>query len=72
MTKIILDLDGVLVDFVKGASRALRKPVPDVFPGYDIAAAFGMPPAQFWNSLIGSQFWKNLPWMPNRKDFENR
>lgn len=68
MQKAILDLDGVLVDFVGGAAKQHGVQYPDPYPNtYDIAKAFNMQPRFFWEGLRGSEFWEGLNWMPDGK-----
>jgi hypothetical protein len=62
--KCLLDLDGVLVNFVKGACKLHGKPDPyqsGDWTGFDIAEAWEMKPASFWGPM-GYEFWSDLEW----------
>ncbi len=69
--KCLLDLDGVLVDFVGGVCDFYRIPDPYLDPSlkgkWDFVEAIGMSESTFWNPL-GEEFWANLKPMP---DMEN-
>lgn len=60
---IILDLDGVIVDFVRGAFKLHKKEIPMK----DVTWAFWehLCPtyADFWKDM-GREFWANLNWTP--------
>lgn len=71
--KLILDLDGVLVDFVKGALQSVNieydydqypKGIRDIEEAYNLR----MSKADFWNSLNEPRFWENLEWMHDGKE----
>jgi 5'(3')-deoxyribonucleotidase len=72
-TKVFLDMDGVLVDFVSGACAAHGMPNPyKVDPiksrgEWGIEALLGVSPAMFWKPL-GFEFWANLDWMPDGRE----
>lgn len=64
--KVLLDVDGVLANFVQGAcdlhgveNPYLRK---DSAGHYDIVKLLGMPDKEFWEPL-GQDFWADLPKM---------
>lgn len=57
--KILLDLDGVLADFVQGASVVHNKD-PKLVSSYGIDIHWGLIPSEFWSPL-GYEFWANLP-----------
>ena len=54
---VLLDMDGVLCDFVKSAltrhGRMDKYPVEQ----WDMAAELGITDAEFWNPLVGHEFW---------------
>jgi len=57
VTRLYCDLDGVLVDFEKGASAMFGKPIQEV------------PPKQLWSTAARTPgFYSNLPWMPDGKE----
>jgi len=62
--KILLDMDGVLVDFVGGACRAHGVADPyETAAGqgeYDMARLFGIPRGEFWEPMRCRQFWVDL------------
>lgn len=64
---VALDLDGVLVDFVRGAFQWHKKSLPyeDVRWDFD-KALFPDDARDFWNPL-GYDFWASLDWTPNGK-----
>ena len=65
--KILLDMDGFLVDFVGGVCRWHTVPNPYDNPKnhgiYDIEKVIGIHGAEFWNPL-GEEFWATLEPMP--------
>lgn len=67
--KCLLDMDGVLVDFVKGICELHQKedPFKKGYQGWDMIAEFGMSPSEFWNPC-GREFWKNLDWTEEGKE----
>ena len=73
---ILLDLDGVCVDFVSAACRLHgRKIEKTIWPlgEYDITKALGLTPDQFWNHIHhqGVDFWYRLeayPWFERLYD----
>ncbi len=68
--KIFLDMDGVLVDFVRGAHdhhnlNCTPWPYP---PGvWDFVKHTGLSAAQFWSPL-GFEFWSELNWTPDGEE----
>lgn len=68
MVEVFLDLDGVLVDFVKGACK-LHKVVnpyddPKNHGKYDICGLINIPQKEFF-APMGHDFWANLEWLPD-------
>ncbi len=69
--KILLDLDGVLVDFVGGACKAHGRPNPYAEPlvatagRYGMDEIWGMGAAKFWKPLKDPKFWEGLEFMPD-------
>jgi len=68
--KCLLDLDGVVADFIAGACQHHNVPNPYLSPcgprgrgGWDIEKHLSMDKRQFWNGL-DYYFWKNLPKTP--------
>ena len=67
MNRILLDMDGVLSDFISGACSVHSK--SDPYEGgcnlgdYDIAALLEMTPGDFWLPM-GKDFWASLPPFP--------
>jgi len=69
--RILLDLDGVLVNFVGGACKLHNKPWPytkDEQGSWDIESLFGMTSPAFWSPL-GYEFWRNLDPYPHMHQF---
>lgn len=67
---ILLDMDGVLVDFMGGACAAWEKPNPYVYGqrgSYDICGELGIHPNIFWSKLTFT-FWANLKPLPWAKE----
>lgn len=62
---VLLDMDGVIVDFHAGVFRAHGIVNPYLNGNgrgvWDIAGLVGMAPADFWRPC-GHDFWANLPW----------
>ena len=63
---ILLDMDGVLVDFVGGAYKHHRRPMPDAVP-WKIWETMGIDEKEFWEPL-GYDFWAGLDWTPDGKE----
>ena len=62
---ILLDLDGVCIDFVSPALRVFGHELDDIdwpLGEYDIAKAVGKDRDDFWNAIHskGVEFWRNL------------
>lgn len=75
--RILLDLDGVLVDFIGGAKRLHGKSVPNhphcpatqsEQSPWEIEPIFGMTAPQLWDPM-GRQFWASLQPMPHMKTY---
>jgi 5'(3')-deoxyribonucleotidase len=68
MKMCFLDMDGTIVDFVKGALAAhnINLSVEDFYKDHlgewDMAAVMGVSVPDFW-SVLNKDFWANLPWM---------
>lgn len=65
MKKCILDLDGVLVDFVGGCFKLFNTINPTWSPGvYGVEKVIGVTLDELWEEIdkYGSQFWSNLKW----------
>lgn len=63
---ILLDMDGVLANFVYAACAAHGRPYqPETLGQYNIAKQWGITAEEFWAPLSGEAFWGNLdpyPW----------
>lgn len=64
--KYLLDMDGVIVDFVGGASRLFGTDLTK-HPDWGIEKALGITERQFWKKIdeAGEEFWEDLdeyPW----------
>lgn len=73
--RCLLDMDGVLVDFVGGACNAHRvenpyakHPLGDAAGAWDIASLLGMTEKKFWQPLNNAGFWAWLDWMPDGRE----
>jgi hypothetical protein len=62
-----LDLDGVLVDFVRGAFALHGKEIPYPEVRWDFDKQLGIPPEVFWGKM-GKDFWEDLPWTQEGPD----
>ena len=64
--QILLDMDGVLVNFVKAASAAHGRPYePEKITQFSMAELWGLSVPEFWKPLVGQQFWADMepyPW----------
>lgn len=72
ITQILVDMDGVLVDFA-GASCALHGKPGTLIDGPDIAATLGISTNDFWEPIddLGPGFWSDLPDLPWTEDLLN-
>lgn len=65
-THVLLDLDGVIVDFVSSALKSHGREEPhDSVTSWNFYEAWGMTDSEFWAPLKGREFWANLepyPW----------
>lgn len=72
--RVLLDMDGVLADFVHGACKFHSKEnpyvTPEMYGRYDIADILGMTADEFWNPLDGD-FWASLDPTPEAFDTLN-
>lgn len=71
---VMLDLDGVLVDFVRGCFKRFdRTDIEYNDIAWDLEKIFfpNMPPKYFWEHL-GYEFWATLPWTPGGEYFLNQ
>lgn len=64
MITILVDLDGVLVDFMAGAIRAHGREGLCV-TNYDVWEQMGLTREAFWRPLESYAFWSSLPWTPD-------
>ena len=62
--KIFLDQDGVIADFVGGASKVHGVPPPSSPIQWDLAKLWGMAEEEFWAPIDNLEFWSNLPKTP--------
>lgn len=67
--RCFLDLDGVLVDFVRGVQEFHKVTLPyeSVRWGLEAQMGFGDRKNEFWAPL-GYEFWANLPWTQDGKE----
>ena len=65
--ELMLDLDGVLVDFIGDAFRFHGIDPDTIIDNWNIAEAAGMSSKDFWKPL-GHDFWANLTWLPDGKE----
>lgn len=67
--RILLDMDGVIVNFVDGICKAIGKPNPfetgTVFSGWGIWEPIGVSETEFWQACMSRDFWENLEWTPD-------
>lgn len=68
---ILLDMDGVLVDFPGEIIRRLcpEKSYADFRGEYDLGKALGLPTDLY--SMVGPDFWESAPWMDDGKAILN-
>ena len=67
--RIMLDLDGVLVDFVGGMCLAHAHTDPYGDPRnhgvFDMPPMWGMSNTKFWKPTKNAEWWAGLDWMPD-------
>ena len=70
MKLALVDMDGVLTDFVSAIFNYFWTPVPNPWPkGKDVIEALGRPESDIWGELHGNtNFWTNMLWMPDGQD----
>ena len=72
MERILLDLDGVLVDFVGGMMKALDKPWPfdrpEAMGEWDLMDLWGLEQAAFWEPCNHAAFWAALNWLADGRE----
>lgn len=68
MIKVALDMDGVLVNFNKGASDKHGIPLTDEPYSCSLQRHWNLSQKEFWGKLEGFDFWDSLEWMPDGKD----
>ena len=68
ITQCLLDMDGVLADFVGGVVHAHGRPYPYDMPNslgvFDIERIWGITPQEFWAPCDGPTFWDDLAKTP--------
>lgn len=72
MATVLLDLDGVLVDFVGGICRAHGRDgyTPQCWDFY--RSEWEMADAEFWKPTMQPAFWSQLDWTPDGRRIFNR
>jgi 5'(3')-deoxyribonucleotidase len=68
MVKVALDMDGVLVNFNKGASEKHGIALTEEQYRCSLQKHWGLTQKDFWSKCSGFEFWDNLEWMPDGKD----
>ncbi|MFN0318539.1 MAG: 5' nucleotidase, NT5C type [Burkholderiales bacterium] len=68
MVKIALDMDGVLVNFNKGASQRHGIPLTDEQYRCSLQKHWNLTQKEFWEKCEGLDFWCWLEWMPDGKE----
>lgn len=72
MKRVLLDMDGVLVNFVEGIRTALGKPWPytnlEAMGEWGLDKLWGITPAEFWAPCDSADFWAELDWMPDGEE----
>lgn len=67
--KILLDMDGVIADFVKAACAAHGRKYDEIYPpgrqsSWEMEPLLDLSTRDFWQPLRGRAFWAELPKMP--------
>lgn len=76
-TKIFLDMDGILADFVKAACQLHNRPEPCIKPEhygeFDLEKGWGITPEQFWAPIADQSldFWVGLEKTPEADQLVN-
>jgi len=70
---VFMDLDGVLVDFIRGMCRAHKKinPYRGVAPpleSWELADLWNLTPEEFWKPGNEESFWSELDWTSDGKE----
>jgi 5'(3')-deoxyribonucleotidase len=67
MFRVLLDMDGVLVDFVGGicAAHGRENPYLKGATGWNTDKALGISEEEFWRPAENPGFWERLEWMPD-------
>jgi len=64
MQQVMLDMDGVLTDFVRAAYSFHNKEYKDYPSGeWHVEKVMGLKPSEFWT--FEEEFWAHMPWMPD-------
>jgi 5'(3')-deoxyribonucleotidase len=72
--RIMMDIDGVLADFVNGMCLYHGRPNPyeghvsEEQMAFDMETIWGMSAEEFWRPANSMLFWERLPWMPDGRD----
>tara|TARA_R100001530_G_scaffold55615_1_gene40780 strand:+ start:202 stop:801 length:600 start_codon:yes stop_codon:yes gene_type:complete len=67
---ILLDMDGVICDFLNPAARAVDLDLSLVPKGHwDVFAQAGCDVDEVWGKIDNYEFWANLPVIPGAKEF---
>lgn len=70
---VLLDMDGVLVDFMTAALKRFGHDAAEVYSRpeakgvWEIADLIGVTRNAFYSSFNDREFWEHLPWMPEGK-----
>ena len=64
---LLLDLDGVLVDFTTGAQRVHGKKIPLSEVRWGLEEQFGLDPDEFWKPM-DHDLWAGLNWTVEGKE----
>lgn len=72
MKTVLLDLDGVLIDFQKRCLEMHNATIdwknPDNFGQFDMAKILGISQNEFWKPINTVEFWESLEWMEDGKE----